>query len=584
MASKAASKKRTKASASTKTNQTAQQAANHPTIIPPDVRAAPDGIFPGAHEYGDGLVRWAIYAPGKQSISVIGDWNNWERNADPLFVTTEGLWWTERTLEPGRYAYKFWIDGQQELGDPYATELADEAGGGQPAAVVNVGKTPYSWFDGGWAPPPWNDLVIYELHIGDFAAPFNFQSVIERLPYLQDLGINAIELMPVAEFAFRGWGYNPGYFLCPETSYGTPDEFRLLVDMAHQHGIAIILDEVFAHTAHDHPFNQLYPYDQSPWYGVSLGEQNQFGFPSLDHAKPATQNFLRDVQTWWLQEYHIDGFRYDYTLGIGYDAQNGVTRLVADARAVRPNAYLIAEQSPELPQMVAATKLNGAWHVRFNYMLKALLREGSYMDWDGDNFAQLTEVLSPAAQGYDDQAAMVNYLESHDETRVVFEVASAEHLDEGAARYKSALGAICLFTAPGVPMILHGQEWGEATTKTTEPNPLHWELLNDAGGSGLHAQYRRLIRLRRDRRPLRMAGFAVLASDNAAKTIVYARWDETDDQIVVALNFSPSEQTLMVPFPYAARWLDVLTDEVLEVDGPTSVVIGSSHGRVFVRG
>lgn len=552
----------------------------------PIVEAAPEGIFPGAVEVRPGVVSFAIYAPGKQRISVIGDWNAWDREADPLKVTNEGLWWTELQLKPGRHLYKFCVDGKQEIGDPYATELGEGTEVGQPAAQITVGAEPYAWQDSDWSPPPFNDLVIYELHIGDFNAPFTYQSVIEKLPYLQDLGINALEIMPISEFAseHHGWGYNPAYFFCPETSYGTPDELRALIDQAHQHGIAIIMDAVFAHTAHRHPFNQLYPYDQSPWYGASMAEQNQFGFPSLDHTKPAAQAFIRDVQNFWMNHYHIDGFRYDYTLGIGYNDENGVTRMVRDARANRPNVYLIAEQSPELPQMVRDTGLNGAWHVRFNYMLKALLREGQYHDWNWDNFGQLCEILDPHGQGYSDQAQMVNYLESHDESRVVYEVSTVEQFDEAVGRYKSALGAICLLTAPGVPMLLHGQEWGEATEKTTDANPLHWEALDSDGGRGLHDYYRRLIHLRHDHQALRMPGFAVDACYVAEKTIVFHRWDQGGDEVVVALNFSPAEQHVTVPFPSGAHWVDALSDYVVDAEGHAQVQLPPSSGRVFVKG
>lgn len=314
------------------------------------------------------------------------------------------------------------------------------------------------------------------------------------------------------------------------------------------------------------------------------GRANQFGFPSLDHTKPATQAYLRDVQNFWLSQYHIDGFRYDYTLGIGYSDTDGVTRLAHDARATKFDAYLIAEQSPELPAMVAATELNGAWHVRFGYMLKALLREGSYHDWSWDNFGLLCEVLTPAAQGYSDQAQMVNYLESHDETRVVLEVSTVDRFDDAVGRYKSALGAICLLTAPGVPMLLHGQEWGEWTEKTTEHNPLHWEALDNDGGRGLHEFYRTLIRLRREHAALRLNGFNLDACYTAEKTVVFHRWDGGGDEVVVALNFSPAEQHVTVPFPSAAHWVDALSDYAVDAEGHVSVQLPPSSGRVFVKG
>jgi 1,4-alpha-glucan branching enzyme len=125
---------------------------------------------------------------------------------------------------------------------------------------VEVGRPPFAWKHADWISPPFEDLIIYEMHVGDFTPEGNFQGVLRQLDYLRDLGINALELMPI--FKFKGdlaWGYDPAYFFTVEKSYGTADEFRTLIDEAHARGIAIILDLVLAHTAHRHPFNQLYP-------------------------------------------------------------------------------------------------------------------------------------------------------------------------------------------------------------------------------------------------------------------------------------------------------------------------------------
>jgi 1,4-alpha-glucan branching enzyme len=135
--------------------------------------------------------------------------------------------------------------------------------------------------------------------------------------------------MPVFEFkGDLGWGYNPAYFFTVEKSYGEPDDLRELIDQAHARGIGVILDLVLAHTAHRHPFNKLYPYDQSPWYGAGCGEQNQFGFPTLDYQKGPTEDFSRDVQRYWLHEFHADGFRYDYCHGIGCCGELGMPFLI----------------------------------------------------------------------------------------------------------------------------------------------------------------------------------------------------------------------------------------------------------------
>ncbi|HEY0606966.1 MAG TPA: alpha-amylase family glycosyl hydrolase [Herpetosiphonaceae bacterium] len=546
----------------------------------PAVEDAPDGTTPGAFDRGDGSTIFALYAPGKQSIHLIGDFNDWQPDADPLNVTEAGLWWIARQLEPGQYHYKFVVDGSTEIADPYARRLSED---GTPLVVV--GGEPYSWGDSGWDRPPFSDLVIYELHIGDFSAPYTYRSVTDKLPYLRDLGINAIELLPVFGFGGKpGWGYDPLFFFAPEQTYGSPEDLKELIDQAHQHGIAVILDVVFAHTSQDHAFNKLYPYDQSPWYGENnMSEQNQFGFPKFDHTRPATKDFMRDVQNYWINEYHIDGFRYDYTRGIGYNMQDGVSYLAFSARQAMPNLYLIAEESPEKPEIVRDNNLNGAWHVRFNYIAKALLREGQYLDWDWDNADQWPALWDAKQQGYSDPSQMVNYFESHDESRAIFEVLTVEGQTEEAARYKSALGATLLMTVPGVPMLLHGQEWGENTEKTSSHNPLHWELLDTDGGLGLKTLYQAVIGTRRDHPALRGPNIAIDHCSAEHKTLVFHRWNDEGDVVVVGLNFCPADQQIEVEFPGSGRWRDVLSGQEFDIDGGYVLHLGPSQGRVMVK-
>jgi 1,4-alpha-glucan branching enzyme len=546
----------------------------------PAVELAPDGTVPGAFDRGDGTTIFALYAPGKESIHLVGDFNDWQRDADPLNVTESGLWWIARQLPPGSYHYKFVVDGSTEIVDPYARRLSHD---GTPLLVV--GAEPYSWGDSGWDRPPFSELVIYELHIGDFCAPYTFGSVIEKLPYLRDLGINAIELLPVFGFGGKpGWGYDPLFFFAPEQSYGTPEDLKALIDQAHQHGIAVILDVVFAHTSQDHAFNKLYPYDYSPWYGDNdMSEPNQFGFPKFDHMRPATKDFVRDVQNYWINEYHIDGFRYDYTRGIGYNMQDGVSYLAYSARQAMPNLYLIAEESPEHPPIVRDNDLNGAWHVRFNYMAKALLRQGQYLDWSWDNPEQWPALWDARQQGYSEPSQMVNYFESHDETRAIYELLTVEGISDEAARYRSALGATLLLTAPGVPMLLHGQEWGEQTEKQSGHNPLHWEALDGDAGLGLKSHYQTLIRIRRDHPALRSANYAIDHCSAETKTLVFHRWNDAGDEVVVGLNFAPAEQQIPVLLPSAGRWRDLLSGDELDAEGECVLRFGPSQGRVLVK-
>jgi len=456
----------------------------------------------------------------------------------------------------------------------------------QSGPYVEVGRPPFAWKHADWISPPFEDLIIYEMHVGDFTPEGNFQGVLRQLDYLRDLGINALELMPI--FEFKGdlaWGYDPAYFFTVEKRYGTADEFRTLIDEAYARGIAIILDFVLAHTAHRHPFNLLYPYEDSPWYGPGCGEPNQFGFPTLDHSKGPTRDFVRDVQTHWLREYHVDGFRYDYCAGIGCRGEIGVSYLARSTREVLPRAYLIGEYSPENSDDVNQCGLDGAWHVSSSYALKALLVEGECGAYDWNDFARCLEVIDPLQQSYARASEAVNYLESHDERRGMRDVLDSG-FDEQRARPKSALGAALLFTMPGEPMLYHGQEWGEATPRlTNERNTLHWEETGDDGGKWLLNRYKQLAWLRRRHGALRGQGFSLDASYPDQTSLIYHRWDGTGDELVVAVNFSPAPQTLRVPFPSQGRWSEVFDGETLDVDiqGDYVADIAPSSARVYVK-
>src|SRR5262245_54190731 len=201
----------------------------------PRVAAAPEGIQHGAHDWGDGVVTFALWAPWKSSVHLIGDFNNWDMQADPLAVDESGLWWVEKRLEPGIYGYQFVIDGETTTGDPYARALRWAEGSPRPHALIEVGATPYAWGDDGFGIKPLNQLVIYELHVGDFSPEGTFEGVTQRLDYLAGLGVDAIELMPIKEFpGDRSWGYNPAYFFAPESAYGSADDLKRLIDAAHQ--------------------------------------------------------------------------------------------------------------------------------------------------------------------------------------------------------------------------------------------------------------------------------------------------------------------------------------------------------------
>lgn len=546
--------------------------------------APPSTLRQGAVDHGNGRVTFALYAPGLRSAHLIGSLNGGDYAADPMEQTGDGLWQAEKSLPPGVYTYQYLIDGHLVVCDPYARAVEWVAPGAVPHALLSVGGSAYAWRHSGWRRPELRDLVLYELNIRDFSPEGTFKGVLDRLDHLSNLGINAIELMPVftAEGGGEGWGYDPDYFFAVNSAFGADDELRALIDAAHGRGIAVILDIVLAHTGKRHPFTKLSSFGESPWYGPGLGEPNRFGFPSLDYRKKAAKEFARDVITYWLQEFRFDGLRFDYLLGIGAAGDDGIPFLARCGREARPDAWLIAEYSPEAPALVVESGFDAAWHVIARYALVALLRQGRLDEHDWNDFAKVTSSFDPRAAGYDTVYRAINFLESHDEERIIYDTFVVGLSEEEAFR-KAALGASVIMTLPGEPMLYNGQEWGEGTRKTLRRNPLHWEALDGERGRRLFEHIRLLCRLRREFPALSSLNYAVAARRPEQKVLIFRRWDdEREADALVAVNFSPVEQLVIIPFPRRGVWWEALYGEALDISGKQEAFLEPSSAKIFL--
>jgi 1,4-alpha-glucan branching enzyme len=512
--------------------------------------------LPGAVDHEDNWVSFALYAPQKKSVHLIGSFNDWDRQKDPLEQREPGYWVTAFRLDKGSYQYQFVIDEELVICDPYAHRvMAGPQDAEQPLAIVEVGKEPYLWKHDDWLRHSLGDLIIYEMHVGDFTQEGTFAAALEKLDHLVELGISAVELMPIYEAAPGDyWGYQPTFLLAPRRSYGSPEDFCRFVDAAHAHDIAVLLDMVLAHTGHEHPFNRMYPYEQSPWYGSGLGERNQFGLPTFDYLKDPTNFYVRDVQVHWLERYHIDGFRYDYLAGIGADAEGkGLPNLMERAREIQPDAFFIGECIPENPQLVNDSGLGAVWHTRSRLALQSLLIETDVEPYSWSRFAEAVKAFDPSTQGYNNAHFMINYAECHDDKRLMPALREAGFDDQTAVK-KSALAATVLATIPGQPMFYQGQEWGESSPVSQKLNKIKWENCQTNIGKSLIEQYRLMCRIRRSRSSTRSENFAMPELDEQKRCIVYHRRLGESDEVVVALNFSGNKQTITIPLPQPGYW------------------------------
>jgi len=523
-------------------------------------------------------------------VALVGSFNGWNADADVLAQVADGFWAVEKRLNPGTHYYQYLVDGVK-ICDPYAREVLWPQGGisnpDPPQAVLKIGGTPYQWRSDGWQRPAFRDLIIYETHVADFTPEGTFAAMAAKLDYIKDLGVNAIEMMPVTEDTFdKEWGYQPTYFFAVNHDYGTADDLKRLIDEAHTRRLAVILDIVLAHTSPAHSFNKLYKFEESPWYGRGIGGTNEFGLPTFDHHKEPVRAFCRDVQAYWFKEFQADGIRYDYAINIGIDGQYGMPYLGKEARTVRSDAYLIGEYVPEDPKAVGLTEFNANWHGRFSYAMKAFLLQKEMNKYDWNQFDEAVRVFDPAREGYSAASHMVNYVESHDEFRLLYELRTAG-IERTDARYRASLAGTLLMTAPGVPMLYHGQEFGEiAHLSRNERVPLRWELLSTLGGKGLFSHYLKVIALRNQHPGLRAEGYALVAVHKDEKWVVFRRWNEEGDEILVAANVSEHPHNVTIPFPRKGAWHDVIRDVRVEVanDGDSVVQeLKGYEGAVFVK-
>ncbi len=580
------------------------------TTVPAAINILPREIHGGVHHdlILPDTVTFALRAPHKPYVSLVGDFNGWDTLANPLVTDGRGTWWvTLANPGPTRYGYFVAIDEQSHVwvGDPYATELRwdDEAAW----AYLPREQPPFAWTDQNWQTPALRDMVIYELNVRDFAGRWehnrpkfgDFRAMMDRMDYLADLGINAIELMPIQAFPGRSsWGYNPVFYFSIADVYGSPEDLKRFVDRCHARGIAVILDVAFNHAWGDHPYYHYYP----PMYGED-GEQltnwnpffhhtpqavNMWGGLDWNHFSPDTTRYFQDIVRFWLTEYHLDGFRFDWVCGVDYDdgqpmqpgfhPYHGIGAICWAARETKPDCVLIGEfwqldgthSDKTASKMVRETEMDAAWNGRFHHTLERVINQR----WQWEQQDVRRAIAGYAQDGYDSPVQLINFTCSHDEVRPEHEIKfySGRHIDlpEGmtlqqAAVVKAQLGLVLLFTAPGVPMIYAGQEFAEDTPRTIDFLPLNWEKLEMPDRAQHVDLVRSLIRLRRTHAALRSDNIHVYPISFAEKKLICydRRSGELESQcfdfVVVALNFDNISRIVTLKLPNPGVWLDVIS-------------------------
>jgi 1,4-alpha-glucan branching enzyme len=570
----------------------------------------------GATLLANGGVLVGLHHPTAAAVYLIGDFNGWQHpwadqpdpsrflplTPHPGYGGTSTIWLAVTDRLPVGGEYRFVVssgvapDGRgrdvRDVVDPYARRLGRSF---DPNSAVVVDPTAYAWDDGGWHAPRIDEMVVYELSVAGFtgedadidpAARGRFAGVTERIErgYFERLGVNTLCVMPLAEVPSpqrpSSIGYDPSLFMTVERDFGTPDELRALIDAAHAHGIAVLVDVVFNHTSND--FN--------PLWGLVLRSPDDFaGGLYFDPAptrwgnriatdRPLVQHMLVDTCALLLAEYHVDGFRLDVTHSSVMD-HGFLLRLARELHDRKPDVLLVAENLPNEPDLNRSGYDGYAqWAELFHDKVKALLREAP---WEGQDPTpdRLADTLYFSHSWFAAHTNdVVNYCQSHDEDSVAQAVGAMEGLGSPATKdRKGRLGLFATLVALGQPMLYMGQEFNLSQPRNIVT--VDWPArLDDHAFFGWAS---RLIRLRRRYPGLRLAGYDPAGEgrhswilgpwmdDRHGGGRAVVGWrarpnDDPWDTLVVLLNVTPYDVEVDLELGRPGIWVKLADVEAVE--------------------
>ncbi|TQI71412.1 1,4-alpha-glucan branching enzyme [Gramella sp. Hel_I_59] len=515
----------------------------------------------------EGLTTFRVWAPNADKIFVTGTFNDW--NADDLELEHEenGYWagTTDKAKQGDEYKYVIHNNGETFYrNDPYAFELTNSDGN----SVIR--DLNFDFGDDQYQLPSFNQLVIYELHVGTFNRKSadtvgTFENVIEKLDYLKNLGINCIELLPVAEFpGGESWGYNPAHPFAIEQDYGGPNGLANLVKAAHQHGIGVIMDVVYNHFGpSDMDLWQFDGWSQNDKGGIYFYNDHRsktpWGDTRPDYGREEVRQYLRDNALMWIEKYRCDGLRMDATSyirfeggGLGEDTAieegNQMMREInAEIQEKYPHIITIAEDLKG-HDMVTDTIENGGigygsqWDMNFVHPVREVLTDTHDDSRDLEKIAGALQFVQS-----NDAFKRIIYTESHDEVangkaRVPEEVQPGD-AESAFAKKRALLGIVLTLTTPGIPMLFQGQEFMEDSyfQDTVE---LNWEKLEKH--QGISRLVSNLIKIRTGEiegyEGLRQQAIEIIHLNNDSKVLAYLRGEE-NSKVLIVINFSNKDYT-----------------------------------------
>lgn len=592
----------------------------------------------------------ALYAPLKDFVHVIGSFNNWTLSSNYVMKRSSAdanVFWIEITgLTPQQiYTFQYRTSDGVKVADPFSTLVlspdddpwispsiypnlpAYPAGQQYDVSVVQTGMASYNWTVNNFQRPAKENLIVYEVLVRDFTTEKSWQSMIDKIPYIKNLKVNAIELLPVMEFdGNNSWGYNPSFHMALDKAYGTSDKFKEFIDKCHQNGIAVILDIALNHATGRSPLERMWSTSPNGGYGDVAANNPYFNqqakhtysvFYDFNHSKPETRYFVNRVLEHWITEYKIDGIRWDLTKGFTQncsDSDNNCTdsyqqdrvdvlKLYADYQwSYDPNSYIIFEHlgSDGEEQQWANYRLNEGKGIMLWDKLTNPYNQNTMGYAENSNFNR----VDFEEHGFLDRRN-VSFAESHDEERLMFKNIAygasngsynVKDLNTALKR-QEAQGAV-LLTVPGPKMIWQFGELGyefsinrcENGTISedcrTSPKPVAFELGYDtnANRKSVYDTWAKILELRLSNAVFSTKSFIVESGNLTPRIYI---WDDSIPvtslkNVIILANFTTTSQNVVPNFPFPANWVNLMDNSTIAVtDTAAPITIEAGGFRIF---
>lgn len=588
----------------------------------------PIGTKNGLNINGDDVL-FQLTAPGKDHVFLLCPENNFQPN-DQFRMTPApdgDRYWIQlpnSIFDNEQHYYQYLIDGAITIADPYSTQILDPSNDASisstwaeryPAAtsghvsVATLLESPYDWNIVQFDPPKKEDLIIYELLVRDFLNDRQFTSLTDTLDYLNRLGINAIELMPVQEFENNGsWGYNPSYHMALDKEYGTINEFKQFVDACHARGIAVILDVVYNHAFGQSPLCQMYwdpvnarPTADNPWLNTTARHPFNVGY-DFNHESTYTKQWVKEVTEYWIEEFKIDGFRFD--LSKGFTQTNSVNDPDLMAQYDQSRIDILTDYANHIWSL-DSDNIVILEHFAESAEEKALAVNGMLV-WNNIQFQ-----FAEAAMGYSSNLsgadyvergfgspALVTYLESHDEERMAYKIEAYGNSNSDYStktlpnlRERMVAAYTIFMTIPGPKMIWQFSELGynysinRCITGAINndcrlvPKPIVWSYQSNMYRQDLYNKLSALFKFKNESPVFSSSNYTLNNSDSYLKSVII----EHEDQAVVSMaNFDIVDRTINIQFPTTGTWYEFYTGATLEVNsGNMSIDLAPGTYKLF---